>query len=133
MSFIQNRRLLLAPETILMYIALYGATGKSGSRILTEFLSRGHRVTAIARNPDKLAAHPGLTIVEGDVSSADAIGGKIKSADAVVSAYGPPAYDTDKLIRATQNLIDAVKKTGVPRLIVVGGAGSLEVAPGMTL
>ena len=116
-----------------MHIALYGATGKAGSRILAELLSRGHQVTAIARNPGKLTAQPGLNIVEGDVSSVEAIAGKIKGADAVVSSYGPPAYDTDQLLPATQNLIDAVKKTDVPRLIVVGGAGSLEVAPGVTI
>ena len=73
-----------------MHIALYGATGKSGSRILTELLSRGHQVTAIVRDPAKLAAQPGLTVVEGDVSSASAIAAKIKGVDAVVSAYGPP-------------------------------------------
>ena len=116
-----------------MHIALYGATGKAGSRILAELLSRGHQVTAIARNPGKLTAQPGLNIVEGDVSSVEAIAGKIKGADAVVSSYGPPAYDTDQLLPATQNLIDAVKKADVPRLIVVGGAGSLEVAPGVTI
>jgi hypothetical protein len=115
-----------------MHIALYGATGKAGRRILTELLTRGHQVTAIARNPGKLASQPGLTIVEGDVSSVDAITGKIKGADAVVSSYGPPAYDTDQLLPATRNLIDAAKKAGVPRLIIVGGAGSLEVAPGVT-
>jgi putative NADH-flavin reductase len=116
-----------------MHIALYGATGQAGSRILTELLSRGHQVTAVARNPAKLTTQPGLTIVEGDVSSADAIAGKIKGADAVVSSYGPPAYDTDQLLTATQNLIDAVRKAAVPRLIIVGGAGSLEVAPGVTI
>ena len=116
-----------------MHVALYGATGKSGSRILAELLSRGHQVTAIARNPARLSAHPGLTVVEGDVSSADAITDKIKGADAVVSAYAPPAEDTDQLLPVTSHFLDAVKQTGVPRLLIVGGAGSLEVAPGVTI
>ena len=116
-----------------MHIALYGATGKSGSRILTELLSRGHQVTAIVRNPAKLAAQPGLTVVEGDVSSASTIAAKIEGVDAVVSAYGPPPDDTDQLLPVTEHFIEAVKEAGTPRFIVVGGAGSLEVAPGVTV
>jgi uncharacterized protein len=116
-----------------MHIALYGATGKSGSRILTELLSRGHKVTAIVRDVAKLAAQPSLTVVEGDLSSATEIAAKIKGADAVVSAYGPPAYDTDELLPVTENFIVAVRQAGVRRFLVVGGAGSLEVAPGVTI
>lgn len=116
-----------------MHIALYGATGKAGSRILTELLSRNYQVTAIVRDPTKLAEQKGLTIVQGDISSAAEVAAKIKGADAVVSAYGPPAYDTDQLLPVTQYLIDAVKENGKARLIIVGGAGSLEVAPGVTV
>jgi uncharacterized protein len=116
-----------------MHIALYGATGQSGSRILTELLTRGHQVTAVVRNPAKLSARPGLTVVQGDVSTVDTIAEKIKSADAVVSAYAPPADETDQLIPVTGRFIEAVKQSGVPRLIIVGGAGSLEVAPGVTV
>jgi|SRR5579859_5499003 len=116
-----------------MHIALYGATGKSGSRILTELLSRGHQVTAIVRDPSKLSPKPGLTVVQGDVSSAEEIAAKIKGADAVVSAYAPPADDTDQLLPVTERFIEAVKIAKTPRHIVVGGAGSLEVAPGVTI
>jgi len=116
-----------------MHIALYGATGNSGSRILSELLARGHQVTAIVRDPTKLSSRPSLTVVKGGVSSVDDIAGKIKGADAVVSAYAPPADDTDQLIAVTQRLIDAVRQAGVPRLLIVGGAGSLEVAPGVTV
>jgi len=116
-----------------MHIALYGATGKSGGRILTEAISRGHQVTAIMRDTAKLSPRVGLTVVKGDVSSASEIASKIKGADAVVSAYAPPADDTDQLLPVTQNLVDGVKEAGVGRLIIVGGAGSLEVAPGVTL
>ena len=116
-----------------MHIALYGATGASGSRILAELLSRGHRVTAIVRNPAKLPAQTGLTVAQGDVSSAGAIAGKIRGTDAVVSAYAPPADDTDQLVAVTELFIKAVEQSSVPRLLVVGGAGSLEVAPGVTV
>jgi len=116
-----------------MHIALYGATGNSGSRILNELLTRGHQVTAIIRSPEKLAARPGLTVVQGDVASVDGIAGRIKGTDAVVSAYAPPPDDTDQILPVTARLIDAVRQTGVPRLLIVGGAGNLEVAPGVTV
>jgi len=116
-----------------MHIALYGATGNSGSRILTELLSRGHQVTAVVRDPAKLASRPGLTVVEGDVSSAEAIASKIADADAVVSAYAPPPDDTDQLLPVTERFISAAQQTGLSRLLIVGGAGSLEVAPGVSL
>jgi putative NADH-flavin reductase len=116
-----------------MHIALYGATGKSGSRILTELLSRGHQVTAIIRDPAKLPSRPGLAVVEGDLSSAEAIAGKIAGADAVVSAYAPPPEDTDQLLPVTERFIGAAQQAGLPRLLIVGGASSLEVAPGVTL
>jgi putative NADH-flavin reductase len=116
-----------------MHIALYGATGQSGSRILTELLSRGHQVTAIARDLAKLATQPGLTVVQGDLASVDGIAARIKGTDAVVSAYAPPRDDTDQLLPVSARIIDAVKQAGVPRLLIVGGAGSLEVAPGVTI
>jgi putative NADH-flavin reductase len=116
-----------------MHIALYGATGKSGSRILTEVLSRGIEVTAVVRDPAKLAPAPGLKVVEGDVSSSEAIEEKIVGVDAVVTAYAPPINDTNQLLPVTLNFIHAVKVVGVPRFLMVGGAGSLEVAPGVTL
>jgi uncharacterized protein len=116
-----------------MRIALYGATGKSGSRIFTELLTRGHQVTVIVRDLAKLASQPGLTVVQGDLASVDDIAASIKGADAVISAYAPPPNDTDQLLPVTERLIEAVKQTGVPRLLIVGGAGSLEVAPGVTI
>ncbi len=116
-----------------MNIVLYGATGNAGSRILTELTSRGHKVTAVARTPSKVAALPGVTAIQGDIFSPDAIATAIAGSDAVVSAYGPPHDDTDQVVTATENLVQAVAKNGGPRLVVVGGAGSLFVAPGVTL
>jgi uncharacterized protein len=117
-----------------MNVVVYGATGKSGIEIVKELLRRGHKVTAVSRKVDSLKAEPGLTIKTDDLSNVDAIAGIIKGADAVVSAYAPPADDTDALVTVTEREIAAVKKVGGgPRLVVVGGAGLLEVAPGMTL
>jgi putative NADH-flavin reductase len=114
-----------------MKVVLYGASGNSGSRILDELQSRGHEVTAAVRNPEKLPTS--VKSVRDDLSSVDRIAEIITGADAVVSAYMPPPDDTDQLVPVTTRLIEAVRKAGNPRLIVVGGAASLEVAPGLTL
>jgi len=114
-----------------MRVVLYGASGNAGSRILHELQSRGHDVTAAVRNPEKLPA--GTKSVRDDLSNTDRIAEIITGSDAVVSAYMPPPDDTDQLVAVTGRLIDAVRKAGNPRLIVVGGAASLEVAPGVTL
>jgi uncharacterized protein len=114
-----------------MNVVLYGATGNAGSRILKELISRGHRVTAVARDTSKLPST--VTARQDDLSNIDTIASIIQGADAVVSAYGPPQDNTDALLGVTERQIEAVKKIGDVRLIVVGGAGSLEVAPGVTL
>lgn len=114
-----------------MKVVLYGASGNAGSRILCELQSRGHHVTAAVRNPEKLPAE--TKTVRDDLSNIDRIAEIIAGSDAVISAYMPPPDDTDQLIPVTGRLIDAIRKSGNPRLIVVGGAASLEVAPGLTL
>lgn len=115
-----------------MDVVLYGATGKVGSEILKELLRRGHRVTAVVRDPAKLAPQPGLTVVKGDLNGpVSEIKKVVEGKDAVISAYAPPANDTDQILPVIRKLIEAV---GVKTwLIVVGGAASLEVAPGVTL
>jgi len=123
-----------------MNIALLAATGRAGRTILDELVSRGHQVTAVARNPDKLPEN--VKRVRDELSSVERIAEIISGADAVVSAYGPPRDDprftsttdyTDQLVSVTERLIAAVRKAGVRRLIVVGGAGSLEFSPGVTV
>ncbi len=116
-----------------MNIVVYGATGNAGSEIVKELLARGHKVTGVARDVSSLKAEQGLTAKTDDLSNVDAIAAIIKGADAVVSAYQPPADNTDTLIDVTKRQIEAVKKAGGTRLLVVGGAGLLEVAPGVTL
>ena len=116
-----------------MKVALYGSTGKAGSRILKELVSRGHRVTAIARNPAKLEGVAGITTKKDDLSDVNQTAEAIRGVDAVISAYGPPQDNTDEIVEVTRRQVEAVKRAGNPRLLVVGGAGGLNVAPGVTL
>jgi putative NADH-flavin reductase len=116
-----------------MKVVVYGATGNAGKEIVKELLARGHQVTAVARNPESLKAIPGVTAKTDDLSNVDAIAAIIQGADAVVTAYGPPPDNPDALLDVTKRQIEAVKKAGNLRLLVVGGAGLLEVAPGLTL
>jgi putative NADH-flavin reductase len=124
---------MLSPEEDVMKVVVYGATGNSGSEIVKELVSRGYEVTGVARNVDKLKGQSGVTAKTDDLSNVDAIAAIIKGADVVVSAYQPPADRTDELVEVTKRQIEAVKKAGGARLVVVGGAGQLEVAPGVTL
>jgi uncharacterized protein len=116
-----------------MNVVVYGASGNSGKEIVKELISRGHAVTGVARNVSSLKAEKGLTVKTDDLSKVDGIVGVIKGADVVVSAYAPPPDNTDALVGVTEREIEAVKKAGAKRLLVVGGAGLLEVAPGVTL
>ena len=109
-----------------MSIALIGASGNAGSRILKELTDRGHHVTAITRHPEKVAKLPNVTSIQGDVFNKDALVSLLKGSDIVISAVHYTASDS-------RILIDAVKAAGVKRYLVVGGAGSLEVAPGVKL
>lgn len=116
-----------------MHVVVYGATGNAGSRIVKELVARGFAVTGVARNVDSLKGQPGVTAKTDDLSNVDAIAAIIKGADAVVTSYQPPFDNTDELVEVTKREIAAVKKAGVPRLLMVGGAGQLEVAPGVML
>ena len=109
-----------------MKIALIGATGQVGTPVLQEFVRRGHQVTAIVRNPEKVPAQANVTPKKGDVFDKDGLVALLKGHDVVISAVHFSASDPHKLI-------DAVKSSGAKRYLVVGGAGSLEVAPGVTL
>jgi uncharacterized protein len=109
-----------------MKIAVVGGTGRAGSRIVTEALARGHQVTAIARHPEKVPQAPNLAAKAGDASDPDALAKILSGHDVVISSLRFVESDPAKLIAA-------VKKSGVKRYLVVGGAGSLEVAPGKAL
>ena len=117
-----------------MNIALIGATGFVGAAILQEALNRGHEVTAIARNPEKLHVHPKLRAQKGDVYDEDEVARYVAGHDAVISAFNPGWSNPDiynQQIKGTRAIIDGVKKAGIKRLLFVGGAGSLEVKPGV--
>ncbi|HKO31979.1 MAG TPA: NAD(P)-dependent oxidoreductase [Nitrospiraceae bacterium] len=117
-----------------MKIALIGATGFVGSAILKEALDRGHEVTAIVRNPDRLTLHAKLHPMKGNVYNEEEVVRLVEGSDAVISAFNPGWSSPDiygKQVKGAHSIINAVKKTGVKRLLFVGGAGSLEVTPGV--
>lgn len=118
-----------------MNIALIGASGFIGSALRNEALARGHTVTALVTNPARLPAQPGLTVVQADVHHTAALAAQLKGFDAVLSAFSGHAQANtfDYYLGGFKSIVAAAKQAGVPRLLVVGGAGSLEVAPGVQL
>ncbi|MFL9882236.1 NAD(P)-dependent oxidoreductase [Paraburkholderia agricolaris] len=115
-------------------IALFGATGMIGSRIAAEAARRGHQVTALARNPARVPADlANVTAAQADVLDAASVSAAVRGHDVVASAYAPPKDDSAAVSKATHALVDGVRAAGLKRLVVVGGAGSLEVAPGKQL
>ncbi|MFV0292695.1 MAG: NAD(P)-dependent oxidoreductase [Paracoccus sp. (in: a-proteobacteria)] len=108
------------------HIALIGASGNAGSRILKELSSRGHQITAIARAPERITVLPGVTARQGEISDPDSLSSLLAGHDAVISSVHFSASDPEKLIAA-------IRGSGVKRYLVVGGAGSLETASGQRL
>lgn len=109
-----------------MNVALVGATGNVGQRLLAELVRRGHAVTAIARHPEEVPTLPGVTARAGDVLDPAGLTALLKGHDAVISSVRFTTVEP-------RVLIEAVRASGVKRYLVVGGAGSLEVAPGLRL
>ncbi len=109
-----------------MKVAIIGGSGRAGREISAELARRGHQVTAISRHPENAVDADGVIAVAGDVNHVDALADTIRGHDAVVSAV--MFADTDPAA-----LVGVVRASGVPRYLVVGGAGSLEVAPGVAL
>ena len=109
-----------------MKIAVIGASGHAGSRITAELARRGHQVTAIARNPGRIAGHANVTPAKGDVMDQAGLARLVTGHDAAIRSVHFLASDPAKLIAAA-------KESKVGRYLVVGGAGSLEVAPGVRL
>ena len=118
-----------------MNIALIGASGFIGSALLAEALARGHKVTAIVTKPEKLTPSPQLRAVACDVQDSAALAGTLQGHEAVLSAFSghAQAETEDYYLRGMRSIIAAAHQAKVPRLLVVGGAGSLEVAPGLQL
>lgn len=119
-----------------MKIALIGATGFVGTALLGEALERGHRVTAVVRHPDKLPRHANLSGRAADVRDPAQVKAAVAGHDAVISAYNPGWKNPeiyDEHLRASRAILEGARRAGVRRVIVIGGAGSLEVAPGVQL
>jgi uncharacterized protein len=119
-----------------MKIALIGATGFVGAAVLAEALQRGHAVTALVRHPEKITPAPGLVARALDAHDARAVASNVEGHDAVVNAFNP-GWETPDLynlfLKGSRTILDGVKRSGVKRLLVVGGAGSLYVAPNVQL
>lgn len=116
-------------------VTLIGASGFVGTAILNELLARGHRVTAVVRNPGKIGIKsPSLTVVQADVTDTSALVAACKGRDAVISAYNPGWTNPniyEETLRNYPLILEAVRQSGVRRLLCVGGAGTLFCAPGL--
>lgn len=116
-------------------VVLIGASGFVGRAILNELLGRGHRVTAIVRNPEKVETKsPNVVVVKADVSDVESIVSASKGKDAMISAYNPGWANPDIYEETLRNyplILEAAKRSGVSRLLCVGGAGTLFCAPGL--
>jgi putative NADH-flavin reductase len=119
-----------------MKIALIGGTGFVGSALLNEALERGHQVTALARDVSKYTPRERLSVVNADAQDAAQVARAVAGHDAVLSAYNPGwgnADIHDEFLKGSRAIHEGVRASGVKRLLVVGGAGSLFVAPGVQL
>jgi len=121
-----------------MKIVLFGATGNVGRRVAAEALSRGHEVVGVVRDPATGAASDArVRLVKGDATNADSVAELVRGADAVVSAISPRpntrGLAAPSLVQNARAIIAGLGRTGVKRVLFVGGAGSLEVAPGRQL
>lgn len=119
-----------------MKVALIGATGYVGSRMMIEALQRGHEVTAIARHPERLPQVLQLHPAQGDVFDQEAIATLVAGHDAVIDAFHPgwgTSESGERQLAGEQAIIAAVKQAGIARLLLVGSAGTLEIAPHLDL
>ena len=108
-----------------MKVSVLGASGRAGSEITRELARRGHTVLAVARKAAAIPDEPGVVAVAGDASDPVASAELIRGSDAAISALH---FDV-----SAATLLAALRTAGVPRLLVTGGAGSLEIAPGKRL
>ncbi len=118
-----------------MKVAIIGATGFVGSTLLKEAVARGHEITALVSKPGKVLISKQVVAVQTDVMQEARLADRLVGHDAVISAFsGHAQADVLGYYRTgIQAIISAVKAAGILRLLVVGGAGSLEVAPGIQL
>ncbi|MCE7060407.1 NAD(P)-dependent oxidoreductase [Dyadobacter sp. CY343] len=119
-----------------MKIALIGATGFVGSHVLKELIDRGHEVVAIARSVDKIPADSLVTAVAANVLNPAEVTAAVAGVDAVISAYNPGWSNPniyEEFLAGARSIQQGVKDSGLGRILVIGGAGSLEIKPGLQL
>ena len=121
-----------------MKIVVFGATGHVGQRVTAEALRRGHEVVGVVRDPDAVQSpDKRVGLVKGDATKADDVARTARGADAVVSAISPRpnarGLPAPSLPANSRALINGLRDAGVKRVLYVGGASSLEVAPGKAL
>ncbi|GAB3452760.1 NAD(P)-dependent oxidoreductase [Massilia terrae] len=117
-----------------MKIAIIGATGYVGSKLLAEALARKHEVTALVSRPERIPAGSTARAEKTDVLDTAALASQLQGQDVVITAFSGHAQGDqtyDYYVRGIKSIIAAAKQAHVKRLLVVGGAGSLEVAPGV--
>jgi putative NADH-flavin reductase len=109
----------------IMKIAIFGGTGRTGQHLVQQALEKGHQVVVLARNPAKLTLkNPGLSIVQGDVKDVKAVEQTITGVDAVFSVLGPTSNEpTFEVSQGMTNILSAMKKQSVRRLVISAGAG----------
>lgn len=113
-----------------MKIVIIGATGFVGTHILKEAVGRGHQVIAIARNPEKISPAKGLTVVNTNIFDTEVLVETIGGSDVVISAFNPGWTNPDiysLFLSGSTSIQNASREAGVPRLITIGGAGSLFI------
>jgi putative NADH-flavin reductase len=118
-----------------MKIVVFGAGGRIGSRIIAEALDRGHDVTAAVRHPEDYTGEmPHLKVTKADLFKTQDVETAAFDHDAVVCAYGNTrGLPASTITEVATPLITGLKQANVKRLIIVGGAGSLEISPGVQL
>lgn len=113
-------------------IVLFGANGKIGQLIMKEALDRGYQVTAVVRDQNKMTEqYENLTVVEGNVMNSEEVASICEGHQAIISAVGTSLGAEEELLTVAHSLVEGAQRSGVSKLLVVGEAGSLEVAPGM--
>lgn len=120
-----------------MRVALIGASGFVGSHLLTELINRNYHVVAIVRSADKVKEkNDKLKVIETDIFDTDKLAETLKGCDVVVSAYNPGWKNpniAEETLKGYESILAAAKKSGIKRIQIVGGAGTLYIRPGKTV
>lgn len=116
-----------------MNVVLFGATGMIGSRILAELVSRGHHVTAAARDTSKIPPNANVKAVEANILHPREVAETAHGANAILSAFNAGMEHPDTLVTATRSLIGAAKSAHVKRLVTISGTGALFSRPGVRM